>query len=234
MMETDYWHLSHHERMKARYRVIASEFQYDKHLVEDVLTLCSFKTVGDFIEYLEEVDNDDDHRKEVCEDATKIRATIRHQKEVTAKQLEQIEQDRIVREIHRIEESTVRVTIMREELEMEIEHYHQISPMGHEMKQIARITQDLKELQLRGVTAIESIEKARQARAKLLTETAHLLKTSMCRMCKTARVSRVLLPCSHLSLCEVCVLTAIRCPCCEETILQTIKTFFSYLIVFLI
>ena len=99
------------------------------------------------------------------------------------------------------------------------------------MKQITRITQDLEDLQLRGVTAIEAIEKAREVRAQLLSETSHLLKTAKCRKCRTMPASRVLLPCSHLSLCDVCSLSAVRCPACEETILQTIKTFLAYLIV---
>ena len=61
----------------------------------------------------------------------------------------------------------------------------------------------------------------------LLKETAFLYSQSKCVSCKQAPRERVLLPCSHFSLCNSCYFIMKHCPVCKEEYSDGIRTFIS-------
>ena len=61
----------------------------------------------------------------------------------------------------------------------------------------------------------------------LLKETAFLYSKSKCASCKEAPRERVLLPCSHLALCNYCYFVMKHCPLCKEEYSDGIRTFIT-------
>jgi hypothetical protein len=67
---------------------------------------------------------------------------------------------------------------------------------------------------------------ASREREELEKETQRLQRSGKCGKCHSNDRSHVVLPCSHLALCNSCVLTERVCPLCREDIQMIIRTFF--------
>ena len=77
------------------------------------------------------------------------------------------------------------------------------------------------------VAKIPETPKKPRRKLSLRTETEIMYMQSVCLMCQKHRRGFVLLPCSHLAVCEKCVSKTIRCPRsdCGEHVTDVIRTY---------
>lgn len=71
----------------------------------------------------------------------------------------------------------------------------------------------------------QRVEASRE-REELEKETCRLQRSTKCGKCHVNDRTHVLLPCSHLALCNSCVLTERTCPLCQQLIWTIVHTFF--------
>lgn len=61
----------------------------------------------------------------------------------------------------------------------------------------------------------------------LRTETCAMYSRTLCRECHSNPLQFVVLPCSHLALCDICVKNCDYCPTCKEKIVNVIRYYRS-------
>lgn len=60
---------------------------------------------------------------------------------------------------------------------------------------------------------------------RLKTENEKLRKAVTCVVCKNKQVETLLLPCTHVNMCEPCADEAKECPVCKKRILGTVRIY---------
>lgn len=80
---------------------------------------------------------------------------------------------------------------------------------------------------LLGESLSENISSISKSNNSLQNEMKQLEESKQCRVCRKCDACMVLTPCCHLCCCENCGSTVKKCPICQETIEERIRSYVS-------
>ncbi len=63
--------------------------------------------------------------------------------------------------------------------------------------------------------------------AKIRAENKKLKEARLCKICREYVANRLLLPCSHIAVCPLCLLAIVVCPICKQKINGIVSVYFA-------
>lgn len=80
---------------------------------------------------------------------------------------------------------------------------------------------------LLGESLSENISSISKSNKSLQNEIRQLEEAKQCRLCQEFDACMVLTPCCHLCCCENCVSVVKKCPICQESVEEKIRSYIS-------